>query len=151
VSTSCGRCGCAPESTNLTTQLKKRVVDLKAKLEEAENEIKRLLKTVKVVEVAVPNEDDALLKAEIAKLKRENDELKQKVTTITNISLKWEEEAKQQKEAATIAKQQVDALNEKLKLTEERYKREIDDLKNKLKEAERERNEANKAAKDLKD
>lgn len=151
MSTSCGRCGCATESTNLTRQLKKRVVDLKAKLEEAENEIKRLLKTVKVVEVAVPNEDDALLKAEIAKLKRENDELKQKVTTITNISLKWEEEAKQQKEAATIAKQQVDALNEKLKLTEERYKREIDDLKNKLKEAERERNEANKAAKDLKD
>lgn len=54
-------CTCnTPESQNLTTKLKKRVLNLKGRLEEAENEIKRLTKTVKVVEVEV-KEDSSML------------------------------------------------------------------------------------------
>lgn len=47
---SCNRCG---ESQGLTTKLKKRVLKQKQLIEEAEAEIKRLTKTVKVVEVEV--------------------------------------------------------------------------------------------------
>jgi hypothetical protein len=47
---SCNQCG---ESQSLTAKLKKRVLKQKARIEEAENEIKRLTKTVKVVEVEV--------------------------------------------------------------------------------------------------
>lgn len=59
---------------NLTTKLKKRVVSLRGRLEEAEAEIKRLTKTVKVVEVEV-KEDSTPLRDEIARLTKLNDDL----------------------------------------------------------------------------
>ena len=52
------------ESRNLTAELKKRVLELKTKNKEAEDEIERLTKTVKVVEVEV-KEDTEPLRAEI--------------------------------------------------------------------------------------
>lgn len=55
-------------------KLKKRVVSLRSRLEEAEAEIKRLTKTVKVVEVEV-KEDSVPLRDEIARLAKLNDEL----------------------------------------------------------------------------
>ena len=61
-------CTCnTPESNNLTSKLKKRVISLRGRLEEAENEIKRLTKTVKVVEVEV-KEDSTVLRNEITRL-----------------------------------------------------------------------------------
>lgn len=61
-------CTCnTPESNNLTSKLKKRVISLRGRLEEAENEIKRLTKTVKVVEVEV-KEDSTVLRDEITRL-----------------------------------------------------------------------------------
>ena len=96
-STGCAKCSCAPESVTLTNKLKKRVIEQKTKLEEAENEIKRLLKTVKVVEVAVPNEDDVVLKTEISRLKRENDALQRELNDlkgITSASAQFESAAK---------------------------------------------------------
>ena len=52
----------------MTTELKKRFLALKSRYEEAEQEIERLTKTVKVVEVEV-REDTEPLRAEIQKLK----------------------------------------------------------------------------------
>jgi archaellum component FlaC len=49
-------------------------VSLRSRLDEAETEIKRLTKTVKVVEVEV-KEDSAPLREEIARLAKLNDEL----------------------------------------------------------------------------
>ena len=48
----CGGSG-AVENKTLTTELKKRYLKLKAKYTEAEQEIERLTKTVKVVEIEV--------------------------------------------------------------------------------------------------
>jgi hypothetical protein len=68
-------CSCnTPESQNLTVKLKKRVISLRGRLEEAENEIKRLTKTVKVVEIEV-KEDSSVLREEIARLLKNNEEL----------------------------------------------------------------------------
>ena len=52
------------ENKNLTAELKKRYLKLKAKYTEAESEITRLTKTVKVVEVEV-REDTEPLRDEI--------------------------------------------------------------------------------------
>lgn len=62
------------ESRTLTAELKKRVLELKTKNKEAEDEIERLTKTVKVVEVEV-KEDSAPLHAEIQRLEDKNYEL----------------------------------------------------------------------------
>lgn len=68
LATAATSCSCStPESQNLTVKLKKRVLTLRGKLEEAEHEIKRLTKTVKIVEVEV-KEDVAPLRDEIARL-----------------------------------------------------------------------------------
>ena len=70
-------CSCnTPESQNLTVKLKKRVILLRGRLEEAENEIKRLTKTVKVVEVEV-KEDSSTLIEEIARSLKNNEEITQ--------------------------------------------------------------------------
>ena len=70
-------CSCnTPESQNLTVKLKKRVISLRGRLEEAENEIKRLTKTVKVVEVEV-KEDSSTLIEEIARSLKNNEEITQ--------------------------------------------------------------------------
>jgi archaellum component FlaC len=53
-------------------------VSLRSRLDEAETEIKRLTKTVKVVEVEV-KEDSAPLREEIARLAKLNDELHKNV------------------------------------------------------------------------
>ena len=55
------------EYKTLTSELKKRVLELKTKHKEAEDEIDRLTKTVKVVEVEV-KEDNEPLRAEIQRL-----------------------------------------------------------------------------------
>ena len=62
------------ESRTLTAELKKRVLELKTKNKEAEDEIERLTKTIKIVEVEV-SEDAAPLKAEIQRLEDKNYEL----------------------------------------------------------------------------
>ena len=62
------------ESRTLTAELKKRVLELKTKNKEAEDEIERLTKTVKVVEVEV-KEDSEPLRAEIQRLEDKNYEL----------------------------------------------------------------------------
>lgn len=59
--------GAGIEYKTLTSELKKRVLDLKTKHTEAEAEIERLRKTVKVVEVEV-KEDNEPLHAEIQRL-----------------------------------------------------------------------------------
>ena len=69
-STMAGSCGCGGagvEYKTLTSELKKRVLELKTKHTEAEAEIDRLTKTVKVVEVEV-REDNEPLRAEIQRL-----------------------------------------------------------------------------------
>ena len=63
-------CGCgssASENKSLTTELKKRFLKLKTRYEEAEREIQRLIKTVKIVEVEV-REDTETFREEISKL-----------------------------------------------------------------------------------
>ena len=62
-SCACGG-GAAVENKTLTSELKKRFLRLKARYGEAEQEIERLTKTVKVVEVEV-REDTEPLRAEI--------------------------------------------------------------------------------------
>ena len=62
------------ENKNLTSELKRRFLKLKAKYAEAEQEIIRLSKTVKVVEVEV-REDTEPLRDEIQKLKDERFDL----------------------------------------------------------------------------
>ena len=75
-STMSGSCagGAGFEYKNLTSELKKRVLELKTKHKEAEDEIDRLTKTVKVVEVEV-KEDNEPLRAEIQRLEDQNYEL----------------------------------------------------------------------------
>jgi hypothetical protein len=55
------------EYTNLINKLKKRVLNLKAKNDQSEDEIRRLTKTVRVVEVEVKEENEPL-RSEIARL-----------------------------------------------------------------------------------
>ena len=75
VASSCA-CGGANqlENKSLTAELKKRFLKLKAKYTEAEQEITRLTKTVKVVEVEV-REDTEPFREEIAKLQNEKFDL----------------------------------------------------------------------------
>ena len=66
-STMAGSCACGGagvEYKNLTSELKKRVLEFKTKFTEAEAEIERLTKTVKIVEVEV-KEDSEPFRAEI--------------------------------------------------------------------------------------
>lgn len=60
----------------MTAELKKRFLKLKAKYTEAEQEIHRLTKTVKIVEVEV-REDTEPLREEISKLQNEKFDLQQ--------------------------------------------------------------------------
>ena len=60
----------------MTAELKKRFLKLKAKHTDAEQEIHRLTKTVKVVEVEV-REDTEPLREEISKLQNEKFDLQQ--------------------------------------------------------------------------
>ena len=64
------------ENRNLTAELKKRLIKLKGRYAEAEQEIQRLTKTVKVVEVEV-REDTEPFREEIQRLKGENFDLQQ--------------------------------------------------------------------------
>ena len=95
VASSCA-CGGANqlENKNLTAELKKRFLKLKAKYTEAESEITRLTKTVKVVEVEV-REDTEPFREEIAKLQNEKFDLQQsnarQAEQITDQRLKIEE------------------------------------------------------------
>lgn len=68
IATSCACGSGGSDNKSLTTELKKRFLALKSRYEEAEQEIERLTKTVKVVEVEV-REDTEPLRAEIQKLK----------------------------------------------------------------------------------
>ena len=68
------------ESRTLTAELKKRVLELKTKNKEAEDEIERLTKTVKVVEVEV-KEDSEPLRVEIQRLEDKNYELEQMIAS----------------------------------------------------------------------
>ena len=73
-STMAGSCACGGagvEYKTLTAELKKRVLDLKAKHKEAEDEIERLTKTVRVVEVEV-REDNEPFRNEIQRLEDQN-------------------------------------------------------------------------------
>ena len=74
----CG--GAGVEYKSLTAELKKRVLELKTKHKEAEDEIDRLTKTVKVVEVEV-KEDNEPLRAEIQRLEDQNYELQQVIAS----------------------------------------------------------------------
>ena len=71
-SCACGSSGA--ENKSLTTELKKRFLALKSRFEESEQEIERLTKTVKVVEVEV-REDTEPYRIEIQGLKDENYDL----------------------------------------------------------------------------
>ena len=75
-SCACGGGANQGENRSLTAELKKRFLKLKAKHTEAESEITRLTKTVKVVEVEVC-EDAKPLHEEISKLKNEKFDLQQ--------------------------------------------------------------------------
>ena len=63
-STVASSCGCGGsvglENRSLTAELKKRLMKMKARNEEAEQEIARLTKTVKIVEVEVKEETGPL-------------------------------------------------------------------------------------------
>ena len=79
-STVAGSCACGgsgSENRSLTGELKKRFLKLKTKYVEAEEEISRLTKTVKVVEVEV-SENTEPLKEEIRQLKDEKFDFSQK-------------------------------------------------------------------------
>ena len=73
----CG--GAGAENRNLTAELKKRYLKLKGRYAEAEQEIQRLTKTVKVVEVEV-NENAEPLRELIQQLKDEKFDLAQQNT-----------------------------------------------------------------------
>ena len=68
------------ESRTLTSELKKRVLELKTKHKEAEDEIDRLTKTVKVVEVEV-KEDSEPLHRRIQELEDQNYEFQQEISS----------------------------------------------------------------------
>jgi predicted RNase H-like nuclease (RuvC/YqgF family) len=62
------------EYTNLVGKLKKRVLKLRARLQQSDAEILRLTKTIKVVEIEVKEDNDPL-RREIQALKMRNSEL----------------------------------------------------------------------------
>lgn len=74
--------GCASSSgaeyTALINKLKKKVLVLQARNDQSESEIKRLTKTVRVVEVEV-KEDNEPLRSEIARLTELCEQLQQKL------------------------------------------------------------------------
>ena len=74
--------GCASslgaEYTALINKLKKKVLVLQARNDQSESEIKRLTKTVRVVEVEV-KEDNEPLRSEIARLTELCEQLQQKL------------------------------------------------------------------------
>ena len=112
------------ESKNLTTELKKRYLKLKGRYAEAEAEIQRLTKTVKVVEIQV-DDDVAPYKEKIQQLKDENFDLATENTRL-------------QDTVSSHAKriQELEHEVQRVKLQGERYTVEISQFNDKIRQME---------------
>jgi len=115
-STIASSCACSKsgglENRNLTSELKRRFLKLKTRYQEAEAEIERLTKTVKVVEIEVRADTDHL-QQEIDRLISEKFELQQ------SCEVQQVEIARQNKRIADLEAQQTQELRDREKLTSE--------------------------------